>query len=40
MYYLIEDDELLEKYNYVWNKVIDSIKKELNSKPIYNKNFL
>ena len=32
---MIEDDELLK--NYIWNKVSQSIKKELDSKPIYNK---
>ena len=40
MYILIADDESLEKYNKTWNKVSTSIKKELNSKPIYNKKFL
>ena len=31
---MIEDDELLKN---IWNKVSQSIKKELDSKPIYNK---
>ena len=29
MYFFIEDDELLEIYNGIWNKVSNSIKKEL-----------
>ena len=33
----IEDNELSEKYHNIWNKVSNSIKKELNSEPIYNK---
>ena len=40
MYFLIEDDELLEKYNTVWDKVSSDIKKEFDSKPVYNKEFL
>ena len=40
MYFLIEDDDLLEKYNTIWDKVIVDIKKEFDSKPVYNKNFL
>ena len=27
MYFLIEDDELLEKYNTIWDKVSTDIKK-------------
>ena len=37
MYFFIEDDELLKKYNNIWNKVSNSIKKELHCKPICNK---
>ena len=40
MYYLIEDDELLEKYDTIWDKVSADIKKEFDSEPIYNKIFL
>ena len=38
--FLIEDDELLEKCNTIWDKVSADIKKELDSEPVYNKNFL
>ena len=36
MSFLIEDDELLEKYNEICEKVRNSIKKEFDSEPIYN----
>ena len=37
MYFSIEDGDLLNEYNNIWNKVSNSIKKELDSEPIYNK---
>ena len=37
MYFLIEDNELLNKYNYILNKVSNHIKKEIDLEPIYNK---
>ena len=40
MRFLIDDDDLLEKYNTIWNKVSADIKKELDSKPVYDKEFL
>ena len=40
MYFSIEDGDLLNEYNNIWNKVSNSIKKELESEPIYNKIFL
>ena len=39
MYFLIEDDSWLQKYNIIWNKVSTDIKKEYDSKPAYNKKF-
>ena len=39
MYFLIEDDDLLEKYNTIWDKVSSDIKKEFDSEPVYNKKF-
>ena len=38
--FLIEDDDLLEKYNSIRDKVSADIKKEFDSEPVYNKNFL
>ena len=35
MYFFIEDDELLEKYNNVLNKVSTNIKRRLDSKLVY-----
>ena len=40
MYFLIEDDDLLEIYQTIWDKVSANIKKEFDSKPVYNKHFL
>ena len=40
VYFLIEDNDLLDKYNTVWDKVIFDIKKEFNSESVYNKKFL
>ena len=37
---LIKDDELLEKYNEIWEKVKNSLKKEFGSKLIYNEKYL
>ena len=39
MYLLVEDDDILEKYNTIWNKVSADIKKEFDSEPVYNKEF-
>ena len=36
VYVLVEDDELLEKYDQIWNKVSDSIKK-FGCEPIFKK---
>ena len=40
IYFLIEDDDLLEKYNTIWGKVSADIKKEFDSKPVYIKELL
>ena len=40
MYFLIEDDDLLAKYKTIQDKVSTDIKKEFDSKPVYNKEFL
>ena len=37
---LIEVDDLLEKYNTIWDKVCADIKKEFDSEPVYNRYFL
>ena len=35
MYFLIEDEDLLEKYNTIWDKFSADIKKEFDSEPVY-----
>ena len=40
MSFLIKDDELLEKYNEIWEKVKDSLKIEFDIKPVYNQKYL
>ena len=37
MYFQIKDDDLLEKYNTIWDEVNADIKKEFDSEPAYNK---
>ena len=37
---MIEDDDLLEKYNTIWDKVSADLKKEFDSEPVYNKEYL
>ena len=38
VYFFIEDDDLSEKYNTIWDiKVSADIKKEFDSEPVYNK---
>ena len=39
MHFLTEDD-LLEKYSSIWDKVCADVKKEFDSKPVYNKSYL
>ena len=39
-HHLIEDDDLLEKYNTICDKVSADVNKEFGSEPTYNKNFL
>ena len=34
MSFLIKDDELSEKYNEIWGKVKNNIKKEFDSEPV------
>ena len=40
MYFSIEIDDLLKKDSTIWDKVSADIKKEFDSEPVYNKNFL
>ena len=38
--FLIKDDELLQKYNGIWEKVKNSLIKEFVSELVYNKKYL
>ena len=40
MYFLIEDDDLLEKFNTIWDKISTDVKKEFDRVPLYNEAFL
>ena len=40
MSFLIKDVALLEKYNEIWRKVSNSIKKGFDSQPVHNKKHL
>ena len=37
---MIEDDELLKKYNKIWKKVKNTINKEFDSEPVCNEKYL
>ena len=39
-FFLIEDDDLLEKYNTIVYKVSADIRNKFDSKPVYNTNYL
>ena len=39
MYFLIENNDSLNKYNTIWNKVGADIKQEFNSEPKHNNSF-
>ena len=39
MHFLIKDDQFLEKYNTIWDKVSADIKKYFDSEPAYSKVF-
>ena len=40
MSFLIKDNEQLEKYNEIWDKVRNTIKKRCYSEPVYNEKYL
>ena len=40
IYFLIKNDNLLNKYNTIWDKISTDAKVELNGIPVYNKTFL
>ena len=40
MYFLIENQDLIEKYNTIWDKASADIEKEFDDEPVYNKKIL
>ena len=40
MYFLIKDEKFSEKYNEIWEKVSNNIKKDFENGPVYNKKYL
>ena len=40
MSFLIKDEKLFEKHNEMWEKVSNIIKKEFDSKPVWNEKYL
>ena len=40
MYFLIKSDELLEKYNEIWDKVSNSIKQGFDSEHVHNEKYI
>ena len=38
--FLIKNDELLEKHNAIWEYIKYSIKREFDSEPVYNEQYL
>ena len=40
MSFLIRDEKLLEKYHEIWKKKSNIIKKEFDSKPVLNENYI
>ena len=34
--FIMKDDKLLEKYNEIWEKVKNSLKKEFDTEPVFN----
>ena len=40
MNHLIKDEKMLNKYLKIWNRIKSLIKKGLNSKPVYNDEYI
>ena len=40
IFFFVKDDELLEKYNTIWDKVSADIKKEFDNELAYEKEYL
>ena len=40
LFFLIENDNILQKYNTIWDKVSADTKREFDCEPVFNKDFL
>ena len=40
MSFLMKGNEVLEKYNEIWKKIINSIKKESDRESVYNEKYI
>ena len=40
MNFLVHDKELLKQYNAIWDKIINLLKKEFDSEPVYNDEYI
>ena len=40
MYLLIKDNEVLEKYNKIWDKISNSIRKRFDRESVHNEKYL
>ena len=38
--FFVKDEKLFKKYNKIWEKVSNIIRKEFDSKPVYNEKYL
>ena len=39
-FFLVYDQEVLNKYNKIWDKIKDSFGKRLDSEPVYNDKYI
>ena len=40
MNFLVNDEEILDKYNKIWNKINNWFKKKFDSEPVYNDKYI
>ena len=40
MNFLVNDEEILEKYNEIWDKIKNLFKEKFDSKPVYNDKYI
>ena len=40
MFFFVRNDELLVKYNEIWDKVSNTLKKAFDNEPVYNEKYI